>query len=869
MSIKKKEIKPPRLGKWLLESFCSYDFQSTALWDLEELFRINVKTKGIRRAKLIYLIEALGIVIHLFFKGKSQYSINNIAMFKHNILISFRSFKRFKSTFFINLIGLATGLASTLLIYLWVSDELSMDRFHENEPNLYQVLQNAETSAGIMTFQWTPALLGSTLMERYPEVEFGTTVLPHDHFDGFSYAISNNNYFQVNEQFVDEYFFEIFSFPMQFGDQNTIFTQPSGVLISQELATKLFGSVDAMGQTIKFQNEAIDKEYIVVGVFKNVPGNSTLQFDMLFNMQEYLDTEGADFLRWNSNNPLTFVTLNAGVDLEQFNQSIYGLVETFEPRAQSKVFAQKFSERYLNGNYEEGKIVGGRIAYVRLFSLVGLVVLVIACINFMNLSTAKANTRLKELGVKKALGALRGSLIQQYFTEALLLTVLASILSLVLVTAVLPFFNLLTGKSLELTFTPNLIMGIFAIVLITTVLSGSYPALYLSRLKAIASLKGKIAGSFGDIWARKGLVIFQFSASIILIVSVLIITNQIDYIHTKNLGYNRDNLLYFSNSGIDEDDFQTLLNQIKGIPGVLNAAGAAHDLTGDFGRTGGVSWPGKEPNERLSFLNLETGVGFIETMGIELVEGRSIEPDRPNEFNKIILNETAVRKMRLENPVGMTIKLWGRDKQIVGIVKDFNVETLYEEISPTMIHPVTDDLTQTFVKVQAGTEAETIRRLEETFLDLSHGSPFHFGFVDSAYQAMYEGEKQVASLAKSFALVAIIISCLGLLGLTSFTAERRSKEIGIRKVLGSGVWRIVYLLSSDFTRMVIGALIIGLPISYFIAREWIQNFAFGIELSLSHFLFAGLIILIISWLTVGFQTVKSARANPVDSLRNE
>ncbi len=870
MSSDTKNTQPPRFAKWLLESFCSYDFLSTALWDLEELFQHNVKTKGIRKAKLLYLIEVFGIVIHLFFKGKSQYSINNTAMFKHNILISFRGFKRYKSTFIINLIGLASALTATLLIYLWVTDELSTDKFHKNGDQLYQVMQNSETSAGIMTFPWTPLPLGPTLIEQFPEVKTATTLLEYDEFEGVTFLTSDNSFYKVRDQYIDENFFDVLSFPLILGTEEAFFSQLDNVLISESLAEKMFKDItSAVGKTVELQNEDLDGSFIVAGVFSDPPSNSSMQFDALFNLQKYVNAQSPSFSKWVSNNTITIAILNEGTDLDVFNDNIYGLTESFEPRAQSKLFAQKFEEKHLYGLYKEGKVVGGRIAYIRLFSLVALVIMVIACINFMNLSTAKANTRLKELGVKKALGAHRKTLIQQYFTEALILTSLAGVVATFLAVAFLPFFNNIVGKQLTMGWNSTLTLGLVGIVAVTTLLAGSYPALYLSRLKVIASLKGKLAGGFGDVWARKGLVVFQFCVSIILIVGVLIISNQINYIHSKNLGYDRDNVLQFANLGIDEENSRAFQSAIDAIPGVIEHANAGHDLTGNYGRTGGVSWPGKVEGEQLSFVNLEVGPGFTETMSIELLEGRSFDPERPGDFNKILFNETAIKQMKLENPIGQVVKVWGRQREIIGIVKDFHALSLYEEIGPLLIQSVDEVLEQSVVKIQAGTEIQTINQLEKAFDEFSGGMPFEFEFVERSYQVMYQGEKQVASLAKSFAFVAIIISCLGLLGLTSFTAQRRSKEIGIRKVLGSGTWRIIYLLSGDFTKMILTALIIGLPVSYFIAQQWVQNFAFGIELGIEYFLLAGLVILSIAWLTVGFQTLKAAKGNSVDSLRME
>ncbi len=868
MKRSQKDIMPPRLATWLLESFCSYDFLSTAKWDLEELYLENLESKGKTRASLVYYQEVFGIIIHLFFKGKSQYSINTTAMLKHNILISLRSFKRFKSTFIINLVGLASGLACALLIFLWVAEEVSMDTFHENDERLYQIMQNAETATGVMTFPWTPLLVGPTLIERFPEVENATTMYVPDVDEGDSYLGYESNFFISKELWVDKNFFELLNFPILLGNPHQLFDQLNSVMISEGMALKLFGSIEnAMGKTVKLQNYDFNKEFVVSGIFKDVPSNSSLQFEALYNLQAYVNAQGEYFPNWTSNNTITYALLNQDADLEAFNKNIHGLTEEYAPNAMSKLFAQPFTERYLHGIYSEGKPVGGRIAYVRLFSAVAIVILIIACINFMNLSTAKANTRLKELGVKKALGAQRKTLIAQYITEALLLTTFASLLGLLLALTCLPLFNNIIGKNLSFELNLNMIFGFVSLILITSFLAGSYPSLYLSRLKTIASLKGKIIGSFGDIWARKGLVIFQFSISIILIVSVFIVSNQIEYIQTKNLGYNRDNVMSFQTNTLGDNEFDNLINELERLPGVMQVGPADHDLTGNRGRTSGVNWPGRQ--DRIAFLNLEVGLGFIETMGIEILEGRSFSRELKTDIGKVIFNETAIKQMGLKDPIGKTVQVWGNERQIIGIVKDFHIDSFYEQINPTMINVYDGMMSKIFVKVKSGTELQTINQIEEAYEEISEGAPFNFSFVDSDYQAIYEAEKQVASLSKSFAFIAILISCLGLFGLTAFNAERRIKEIGIRKVLGAGIGNIVFLLSSDFSKMILMALVIGLPSSYFIAQEWISSFAFAINLSPVYFILAGMSLLVIAWLTVSFQTIKVANQNPVDSLRME
>lgn len=791
-------------------------------------------------------------------------------MFKHNILISFRSFKRFKSTFFINLFGLASGLACTFLIYLWVADEVSMDKIYENDDRIYQVMRNRSENGQISTTSSMPGRLAEELMASYPEVEAASMVWPPEFFGAKGYVSQDAEQIRARSQYVNPEFMDVTSLRLISGNPNSVLKSKLDVLISETLARKVYGTTDNLvGKTLHWNETwATTGDYLIAGVFKDIPKNSTMQFDMLLNA-EIMMAAYKYMENWGNTNPDAVVLLKEGTPPEAFDTKIEKLIQTKVQKSSSTLFVQKLSDRYLNGSYENGEVSGGRIAYVRLFSIVALIILAIACINFMNLSTAKAAGRLKEIGVKKALGAKRKALIGQYYTESFLLTILSLIIAFGIVSLLLPQFSVITGKALSIGLSTEILAAIGLVVLITGFLAGSYPALYLSRLKTTESLKGRLVKNLGELLIRKGLVIFQFAVSIILIFSVLIISQQIDYIQNKNLGYDRGNVVKFDNAGIDDSAYEGFLSSLEAIPGVVSTASTGHDLTGDHGNgTNGLNWPGQQPDERLDFINLEMSAGFIETMGIELVLGRTFDRGRQNEESKIIFNETAVKQMSLKDPIGKIVKLWGEEREIIGVVKDFHAESLYETIQPTLIqaYPV---LNSTIIKIQEGTVANTLGKIEERFAEFSDGLPIEYRFLDTDYQAMYESEKRVASLSQYFAIVAIIISCLGLLGLTAFTAERRSKEIGIRKVLGSGNWRIIRLLSGDFTKMVVSALIIGLPISYYIVIGWLQNFAFSIDLQPWHFIFVGLLTLAIAWLTVGWQTFKAARTNPVESLRAE
>ncbi len=789
-------------------------------------------------------------------------------MLKHNILISFRSFQRSKSTFFINLTGLASGLMCTMLIYLWVTDELSIDRFHQDGDRLYQVMQNDVNGDEIRTMPYMPGKLAETLMANFPEVEAATMMVLPGFFSSGGYISFNENYIRVKEQFVDKHFLDVLTFPLIQGNPETAMDDKTDIIISKSMALKLFNTTDnVVGKTLRWDEEDTGGDYIISGIFDDVPSSSSFQFDVLLSFEKVLETKPY-IGEWFNSNPYAFVKLKQGTSLSNFNTRIRDLIQQHDENSESTLFAQKLSDRYLYGTYTNGKIAGGRITYVRLFSLVAIVILVIACINFMNLSTARATNRLKEIGVKKVLGAKRKTLVAQYFTESFLLTISATLLAVVATSLLLPKFSELTGKELSLPFDLVFISSLLILIGITGFLAGSYPALYLSGFRASESLKGKLVRGLSVVWARKGLVVFQFATSVVLIVTVLIISQQISFIQSKKLGYERDNVLYFGNTGIQKENYASFLTALETIPGVISTSTADHDMKNDESRTSGLNWPGKAADTKFDFVNLAMGTGFIETIGMELVEGRSFERDRANEQSKIVFNVTAIRMMGLENPIGQTIELWGNKKQIIGVVKDFHLATLHSDIEPCFIQ-IAPMLSRTMVKIQAGTEMQTLSQIEEVYKQASAGLPLEFQFMDADFQEMYLGEKRVSFLSRSFAVVAVIISCLGLLGLTAFTAERRSKEVGVRKVLGAGVWRIVLLLSGDFTKMVVVALLIGLPISYFIAQQWLQSFAFSINPDLWYFALAGSIMLVIAWLTVGTQTFKAARANPVDSLRNE
>ncbi|MEB2776345.1 FtsX-like permease family protein [Algoriphagus sp. D3-2-R+10] len=784
-------------------------------------------------------------------------------MLRHNLLLIYRSFKKFKSTFIINLVGLSTGLACTLLIFLWVRDEMNVDKFHEKDSRLYQVKESQQLSGNIRVMNSTPGLLAEALTEEMPEVEFAATVTPAFWFEKSILSFEDKD-IKASGQYAGKDFFNIFSFELLQGDKDQVLADKSSMVISEELALRLFNTTEnILGKGVEFQHE---KEFIVSGIFDNVT-NSSDNSDFILSYEVFKDINKG-VLEWGNSGPNTFLTLKEGTDPGNFENKIKDFIKSKHTSTHRTLLLTKFSDNYLYGNYENGVQGGGRIEYVRMFSLIAIFILVIACINFMNLSTAKASGKLKEIGIKKTIGASRTTLVFQYLGESMLMTLLSMLLALLLVLLLLPQFNLITGKALSLELDFNLMLALICIALITGLIAGSYPALYLSKFNPIAVLKGNQANSLGEVMARKGLVILQFTLSTILIVAVLIIYKQISYVQTKNIGYDKDNVIYFEREGKLVDHLETFLTEVENIPGIMNASSISQSLIGG-GNTTYLDWEGKDPDEKVFFAIRPVNYGVIEMLDMEIKEGRSFSREFGRDSLKIIINEAAVKTIGLPSPVGRVVNRGETELEIVGVVKDFHFESLQQNVDPMFFILIPEYTSKIMAKIEAGKEKETIERLQALHESFNPGFVFDYRFLDQDYQAQYVAEQRVSVLSRYFAGLAILISCLGLFGLAAFTAERRIKEIGIRKVLGASEWKIMELLSGDFAKMVLVAIFIALPLSYYLTSNWLDGFAYKIDLRWWYFVGAGALTMLIALLTVSFQSIKAALMNPVKSLKSE
>jgi putative ABC transport system permease protein len=791
-------------------------------------------------------------------------------MLKNYFKIVWRNLLKDRQFTILNLVGLSTGLACSLLIFLWVSDELNIDKFHKNNNRLFQVMANHYENGGIRTIVQTPALLANAIAAELPEVEYAVAAYPTS-YGGSTTLLYNNKNIKTDGLYAGPDYFNVFSYDLLEGNKSQVLRDKNFIVISKNLAHKLFNTTtNVIGKTINFQHERL---LTVSGVFENPPFNSSVQFDFLVSMDVLL--EYSPYLKeWGNSDPATYVVLKKGADTEQFNRKISDLLKEKSHDKGTNLFIRRYSDGYLHNIFENGIAGGGRIAYVKLFSVIAVFILIIACINFMNLSTARAARRMKEVGIKKVVGVHRNTLIWQYLGEAMLMTLFSMVLALQLVALLLPAFNEITGKHLTLHLTGMQYLYLLAITVFTGLVSGSYPAFYLSGFHPAVILKGKLSTSAGELFVRKGLVVFQFAISMIFFVGVLVVYRQIAFIQNKKTGYNKDNVVSIDMEGrvVDKiiQNTQTYLAEIRNMPGIVNASSMDHgSIIDDFGSTSGLDWEGRDATKPINFGNIGINYGLIETMGMQMAAGRSFSKQISADTAELILNEAAIKIMGLKNPVGKTITMWGQNRKIAGVIRNFHFQSVHEPIKPFVFRLEPLLTNHIIAKVKAGMEKETLQQMEQLYTKINPGFTFNYKFLDQDFKAQYVAEKRVAVLSKYFAGLAIIISCLGLFGLSAFTAQKREKEIGIRKVVGASSRQLMLLLSKDFLKLVIISILIAFPMAWWAVNEWLNGYAYRINPDAGLFILAGASVIVISVVTISFQSIKAALVNPVKILHNE
>lgn len=784
-------------------------------------------------------------------------------MIKTYFKIAWRSLIKDKQFTVLNVLGLSAGLACSLLIFLWVSDEMSVDKFFANDHRLYRLMERFTDNGEPFYSDESSGRLSEAVKQTIPEVEYAAAVAPAAWFAQNTLSVGDKN-IKANGQYAEKDYFNIFSFQVLDGDRNTLLATKNAIVISDELAIKLFGSLEnTIGKMVRFDH---DTSFFVSGVFKKMPANSSQQFDFVLSF-DYFKSIKEWVAGWNGLGPRNYVLLKEGADITRFNKKVAGIINANTGDTSRHVVAARYSDAYLHSLNGGNGRVGERIEYVNLFTALAAFILLIACINFMNLSTAKASRRLKEVGVKKVAGARRGQLIVQFLTESMLLTVFAMILALVIAILLLPEFNQLTGKNILLRFSWQRLIAILMIALITGFLAGSYPALYISGFNPLAILKGKLKTSTAELLSRKGLVVFQFALSAILILAVTVIYQQVQFMRSSALGYNKENIVRFTAEVNIQKSQDAFLAELQQLQGVKNAAYTFHNIVGRK-YSDGLDWPGKDPDRSQYFEVFGVSHQFIQTMDMRMMAGRDFSKDFGMDSLNIILNESAVKVMNLANPIGAMVRFHGVSRQIIGVVRDFHFESMHEPIKPAFMHLMKGE-GSIVARVDQTHQQQAITAIGELYKKYNPGIPFTYNFLDEAYQKQYETETRTATLSGYFAGLAILISCLGLFGLAAFTAQKRQKEIGIRKVVGASAASIAAMLSKDFLKLVGIALLIAFPVSWWMMNNWLQGYAYKISISSTIFLITGALVLMITLIAIGAQAIKAAIANPVKSLRTE
>ncbi|MFT4022679.1 MAG: ABC transporter permease [Flavihumibacter sp.] len=765
----------------------------------------------------------------------------------------------------INIAGLAIGMASAILIFLWIYDETTYEQFHEKKDRIYEAWNLAHFSGELHAWNTTPKVLASAVQKDLPEVEKTTRAAWQKRIQ---FAIGEKKINATGQQ-VDSTFLSIFSFPLLKGDPATALMDPLGVVITENLAKSLFGSTDVLGKTVRIDNR---KEKMVTGVAANPPVNSRFQFEYLLPWAD-LRADNDDDAYWGNNSVRTYVLLKQNASPESANAKMKVLKPRYDkddPHWQ--MFLYPMSRWRLYSSFESGKEAGGIIVYVRIFATVAVLILLIACINFMNLSTARSEKRAKEVGIRKVAGALRGHLVAQFLGESILIAFMAGILALLIVILTLPGFNRLAEKSMHLPFgEPRLWLLLLGIILITGLTAGSYPAFYLSAFRPVSVLKGTFRKINTLITPRKLLVVTQFSIAIMLILSTVVIRKQLQYAQSRQVGYDKGGLTYMFMTGDMDRNYLLIREELLQSGAASAVTKTSSPLTQNWSDTWGIYWDGKSPDDKTDFDRFSADENFATTAGLILVMGRDFDLKKyPTDSTAMLLNESALKTMGFKDPLGRIVKDGDREYHVVGVFKDFILGSPYYPTKPMVVEGASGWFSVIHVKLNnKNNVAANLEKMEAICKKYNPQFPFEYQFVDEDYGRKFANEQRIATLSAYFAALTIFISCLGLFGLAAYMTATRVKEIGVRKVLGASVISITSLLTKDFLKLVGISFVIGAPVAWYCMHHWLQSYPYRTTIGWWLFVLTGVLTAAIAICTVGYSAVKAALANPVKSLRSE
>jgi len=778
--------------------------------------------------------------------------------------IAWRNLLRSKGFSFINITGLAIGMASAVLILLWIQNELSYDSFHKNRARIYECWNRGTYDGKLQCWNTTPKILGPTLKQEIPEIAENTRV------DNRWYVTSvGEKKVSSHAYVVDPCFLTMFSFPMVKGKPATALNNLYSIVITEEMAKKMFGDQDAMNKTIRIDQD----NFTVTGILKDLPPNSTFDFEYLLPWA-YIKKTGQDDQYWGNNSVSNYVLLTPGTTEAAVDNKIKDItIKHSKGVEQQEVFLHPMSKWRLYSEFENGKITGGRISVVRLFGIIAAFILLIACINFMNLSTARSERRAKEVGIRKVAGARRRSLILQFMSESILIALLAAMLAYPLVQWSLPAFDILVQKELTIPYDSiSFWLSSLAFILLTGIIAGSYPAFFLSSFQPVKVLKGVFKKTHARVNPRKVLVVVQFSFAIVLVICTLVVVQQIRHAQDRQTGYDRSQLLYHWTTGDINKNYSAIRSALLSSGVATDVTRTNLTVTNGGNDSWGFRWQGKQVGDKIDFDVLNEDEGLIRTAGLQLTQGREHgSANYPTDSTAMLLNESAVQAMGFKDPIGQLVREDnGLTYHVVGVIKDFVMGSPYQHTKPMIIQGLKGGYFNVInIRMTAGHSDRNMRFMEKLFKQYNPEYPFEYHFADQDYQRKFEDGQRVAALTGLFSSLTIFISCLGLFGLAAYMTSNRVKEIGVRKVLGASVLRITALLTKDFLVLVVLAIVIATPIAWYIMTTWLNNFTYRVDLQWWLFLSAGAAAILLALVTVSYQAIRAAIANPVKSLRTE
>jgi putative ABC transport system permease protein len=785
-------------------------------------------------------------------------------MIRNYLKIAWRNLLKNRGFSLTNILGLTIGISCTILIALWVNDELNYDKFHHHYENIYKVYANRDFKNQMFTDPNMVLPLANALQNSTPQV-INTTVTTYSSDHLFTYGDLK---LKKAGMTVNERFFDVFSFQFVKGNAATAVRDPHSIVLTESAAQSIFGKKEPIGQMLKMDN---NENYKVAAIIKDVPGNSTLQFDFLtfFN---YSDPAIKNQMQeWQNSSWSVYLRMQPGANMKLMDSKINEIKKSHDRNdAVSTYFTFPMKKWRLYSDFKDGKNVGGMIEYVKMFTIIAIVILLIACVNFMNLSTARSERRAKEVGIRKTLGSNKKQLVLQFFSESVILALIAFVLSIVAVYLLMPSFNTLVSKQLRLNLAhPGFWLLSLGIVIFTGLVAGSYPALYLSSFNPVKVLKGTVAAGKGAVLPRRILVVAQFAISILLISATIIIYQQISFIKGRDMGYNPNNLIMVNSSGDINKNFAAIKEELFKTGLISAVTRTSSPITAIWWKTGGPDYEGERPDATIIFSALATDVDFSKTFGIKVIEGKDFA-GVPADSSHMMLNRAAVAAMGVKSPLGMKLRYGNTEYNVIGVTDNVIMESPFKPVDPVMMFYNKDF--SSFVSIRLKDDADlkkSIASIESIITKYNPAYPFDYSFVDEAFSKKFVNEQLISRITNIFAGLAIFICCIGLAGLASFTIEKRTREIGIRKVLGANLQQLLALISKEFLKLVVIAFVIAVPVAWWLMHNWLQHYDFRVQISLWLFCSVGLLVLLLALAVVSANTMKAALRNPVNTLRTE